>query len=410
MPTLFTKPLETIDAGDVQELIGWPESLTVEYKGALSTRDGRPDAWLSGGKVGDVARDKLLKEIVALANTSGGHLILGVEDDRATPPAAGSIKPIPRCVELAQRLSQMAQHVDPPIPLLLIQGVVVEGGAGVIVFRVPSSRSAPHRAPDKECYVRRGTESVPVSMREIQDMSISAGRRGEWTSARFEQTRTEFGTWLARPTERSSDAVGIRVTAIPLGSPFSLPRLYGQQGTFKPLPRFEVDVGTGPFRVSMLRNPELIRAILRGVRFVYNDHDNPTLLELYSDGCVSTYMQIDNDERRGPLLYMSWIIPCILNTLRGAHFLRVKAQAPEAEFAVVLEISSRPLGTVHLHLWGVGFDDRAGTIETSLSIPPFSFGPLSEISQVVGSLVNDLRDAAGSYSTEALTFKSITGL
>jgi hypothetical protein len=71
MPELFTKPLETIDSADVEGIIGWPEPLLVEYKAELPGRDGRPDPWIDGSKVGQYALDKLFKEVVALANTSG---------------------------------------------------------------------------------------------------------------------------------------------------------------------------------------------------------------------------------------------------------------------------------------------------------------------------------------------------
>ena len=410
MPTLFTKPIETITSSDVGDLLGWPESLTVEFKEALSTKDGRPDTWLSGGKVGEFARDKLLKEVVALANTSGGHLILGIEEDKGATPIAQSIKPIPRCADLAQRLSHMAQHIDPPVPLLLIQGVAVDGEAGVVVFRVPSSRSAPHRAPDKECYVRRGTDSVPVSMREIQDMSLAIGRRGEWVTKRQDQAHADFQAWMAKPLARFPTAVGVRVTAIPISGPLQLGRLYGQSDAFRSVSQFRVDIGTGPFNSNMPRNPEHIRAILRGVRYVVSEQDNPAFQELYSDGCASVCVQFSIRESGDPRLYVSWLLPCILNALRGAHFLRTKAQAPETEYAVDVEIDSRPRGSIALHVWGVGFDDQAGTITTPLNIPFVSFGPLSDINQLVGGLLTDLRDAAGSFSTEPFSFISISGL
>ena len=108
-----------LSADDVTSILGWPEFLTTEFKQDLSSKRGGADPWIGGGNVGDYARLKLLREIVALANTQGGHPLLGIQEDRSVSPRiAGAIKPIPRCVVLAERLSQMAQHIDPPIPLL----------------------------------------------------------------------------------------------------------------------------------------------------------------------------------------------------------------------------------------------------------------------------------------------------
>lgn len=44
MLALFTKPVELLTAEDAAAVVGWPESLTVEFKETLPARDGRTDA------------------------------------------------------------------------------------------------------------------------------------------------------------------------------------------------------------------------------------------------------------------------------------------------------------------------------------------------------------------------------
>ena len=196
MRDLFLKPIETLAADDVRDAIGWPESLVVEYKADLPAREGRGDAWLTGGTVEQIAKEKLFKEVVALANTSGGHLVVGMAETKEKPPAAASIAPIPRCVELADRLERAAQSIDPPIPLLLVRGIPTsDDGSGVVLFRVPTSRSAPHRSIDKECYVRRGTNSVPVDMRTIRDMTLAGERRSSRIDAAFGRCQANLAEW-----------------------------------------------------------------------------------------------------------------------------------------------------------------------------------------------------------------------
>ena len=252
----------------------------------MPARDGRTDAWLGGGNVEQYARDKLFKEVVAFANTSGGHLVLGVAETKDAPPAAAALMPVPRCVELAERLGRAAQAIDPPIPLLLVPGVPVQGDAGVVVFRVPASRAVPHRSPDRECYIRRGTESAPMSMREIQDMTLAAGRREEVTDARFAQAARQFADGFATSLEGQSRAAGFRITAVPVGTRFDLGRLYGRDGLVRLQQRYPVAVNGHRSEAYAVRLPNRVRPIVRGVRRTYDEEGGPVYLDLHSDGVV----------------------------------------------------------------------------------------------------------------------------
>jgi predicted HTH transcriptional regulator len=123
IPTLFTKPFDgQLDRDDVSTLLGWPESGQVEFKQDIPGRDGKRDPWHEGKDFAPYGRDKLFKEIVAFANTLGGHLVLGIEETEGEPPMAKAIHPIPRCHDLAERLSRSAQAIDPQIRGLLIRG------------------------------------------------------------------------------------------------------------------------------------------------------------------------------------------------------------------------------------------------------------------------------------------------
>ena len=82
MLAAFTKALDQLIADDVQAMIGWPELLIVEFKEDLPERDGRKDGGHTGGNVGEHAKAALFKEIVAFANTAGGHVVLGVAETR----------------------------------------------------------------------------------------------------------------------------------------------------------------------------------------------------------------------------------------------------------------------------------------------------------------------------------------
>ncbi len=404
MPTLFAKPVETLTADDVAGLIGWPESLTVEYKVTLSGQGGRADAWLSGGNVENYARDKLFKEVVAFANTTGGHLVLGVRETKETPPVAEAVVPVPRCVDLAERLTRMAQVIDPPIPLLLVQGIPTDGDAGVVVFRVPASHAAPHRAADKECYIRRGTNSVAMAMREIQDMTLVGGRRDERIDARFIKACNRFRTWMSEPVEEQGKSIGFRITAVPVGSQIELGRLYGRNIIPNLQQEIAITIDGRPRRVHALRLPSQFRAIVRGVRKVFRDEDTPTYLEAHSDGTVDLGFRMM--ERAGEQrLHLGWIASYLVNVLRTAHALRTAAGAPDCEYGVELEIAcGAAVETVKLLINDQGWDSEVGEglHYLPLTLPRISFGPISEIDMVLSAILTDLYDAAGAYQDKPL--------
>ena len=410
MLTLFTKPLEVLTAEDAATIIGWPESLTVEFKETLPARDGRADAWLSGGNFEQYARDKLFKEVVAFANTSGGHLVLGAAETKDAPPAAAALAPLPRCVELGERLARAAQAIDPPIPLLLVRGIPIQDDAGIVVFRVPASRAAPHRSPDKDCYARRGTESVPMNMREIQDMTLAAGRREEFTDVRFARAARQFAEWFVTPLDGQSRAAGFRITAVPVGARFDLRRLYGRDRLVSLRQRYQVTVNGARLEANAVRLPERSRPIVRGVRRTYDEEGAPIYLDLYSDGVVDLGFRVAprTDEQ---VLFLGWMIAYSINVLCAADALRNAAGMPDCEYGFEMEVRSRPADSpINLVGWGQRFsgDDTIGEAlrRLPLLLPRLSFGPIEELDQVVSLIANDLCDAAATHHQVPLTLST----
>jgi predicted HTH transcriptional regulator len=192
----ITKPLESLTAADLRELIEgrWPESENVEYKEELHReRDNRQDPWYTSGNISGASKDKIFKELVAFANTSGGRLFLGIGETDDKPPCANTIRGIPRCCELAERLEQsIISNIDPPLTFLRVVGIPTEGDGGVVVAEVSASYNGPHRSPDLKCYVRKGTNSVPVGMREIHDLVMRLSRRQDEIQRRFSERAEGF--------------------------------------------------------------------------------------------------------------------------------------------------------------------------------------------------------------------------
>src|ERR1700704_465338 len=105
--SIFTKPFEQIDANDVAQVVKehCPEGYEIEFKKTLPEKQGSREPWLQGkDEIGSHARDTILKELVAFANSAGGFVLVGIDETDEKPPRAKSIEPIPRVGELASRI------------------------------------------------------------------------------------------------------------------------------------------------------------------------------------------------------------------------------------------------------------------------------------------------------------------
>lgn len=91
----------------------------------------------------DDARKEFLKDVSSLANTMGGHLIIGIDELEG---AAGALVPLSGDIDAEQlRLENLLRDgLQPRIVGLRMRAIAVNGGS-VIVIRVPRSLNAPHR-------------------------------------------------------------------------------------------------------------------------------------------------------------------------------------------------------------------------------------------------------------------------
>jgi predicted HTH transcriptional regulator len=128
MPGL-PKSLSQLTADDISNIVTQqlPEDELLEFKRALPAAEGvEADRWVTrGDHVGETAQRGVFKEVVAFANTYGGDLVLGIEDSKDNPPPrAIGLTPIPRCLDLVERLAMAARNViEPQIPRLEFRGI-----------------------------------------------------------------------------------------------------------------------------------------------------------------------------------------------------------------------------------------------------------------------------------------------
>lgn len=193
---------QTIEtAEDVQRICaeGWFESQQLEFT--------QPPI-----KPGKVAR-----EVVALTNHLGGHVLLGIGEKKIDGrKRAAEIHPIANCAaEALGRAQSLAEAIDPPIRGLVVKPIVTHpDGAGIIIIEVPQSLFGPHRSKiDNEVFLRSGEESRSQSMTEIHRLVLAFEKREDRVEQRFQAIRGPAG----QPFNAARGKFCMRAAAVPLG-------------------------------------------------------------------------------------------------------------------------------------------------------------------------------------------------
>jgi len=135
----------------LKKIIAGGENLTTEFKQRFSTHT------------------KIAKEIIAFANTKGGMLLFGVDDD-------GSIYGVESEKEISELIKEVAEdYCEPHINYKL--KFVALFGCEIVIVEILSSETKPHRIQDYQrelnlnsagVYVRVNDKSVPASKEMIK--------------------------------------------------------------------------------------------------------------------------------------------------------------------------------------------------------------------------------------------------
>jgi hypothetical protein len=193
---------------DLNELIGQPESIRREFKSGRIFDDSE-DRWI----------EKISLEVSALANTEGGELFLGInEDKKSKPRVATSVDGAP--VTLApERLQNLIEgNVSPYLPGIRVRRVLLPKNPNKVAFvvQIPQGSTA-YQAKDGRYY---GRSEFGVNYLRDHDVRLRMNRgsiaRGivlarlvgvELGPARQSQKRSELETRRAE-TLRARNTLG----------------------------------------------------------------------------------------------------------------------------------------------------------------------------------------------------------
>ena len=135
----------------IKEIISAGEGLNTEFKQRFSTYP------------------KIAKEIIAFANTKGGLLFFGIDDD-------GSIYGVDSEKEITELVKETIDEYCEPLIEYKINFINLFGKE-IVLFEIPESNTKPHRIQDyqrkldlntAEVYVRVNDKSLPASKEMIK--------------------------------------------------------------------------------------------------------------------------------------------------------------------------------------------------------------------------------------------------
>lgn len=146
------------------------EGERVEYKPFIAARNPK--------------EQEVVRTVVAFANTYGGRLYIGVNDD-GTPQGAAQLATIGKANTddaldaLVKRIERLVREAVKPVPEVTVSPVAVFGSP-VVVVEVGAGEEAPYATAQNDMFIRRGaTSRKPDPQTELPSVAERARAREE---------------------------------------------------------------------------------------------------------------------------------------------------------------------------------------------------------------------------------------
>jgi len=150
---------DAIAEQDLQELVDAqvPEGLRLEFKSEI---------------YGSSDKDKreLLKDISALANSHGGHLVIGVKENEGVAADIPGVD-VNSDDEILRMERMVRDATEPPISGIRMRSISLKNNRKVILLRIPRSWNPPHRVTFKginRFYIRHSAGVHEPSVEELR--------------------------------------------------------------------------------------------------------------------------------------------------------------------------------------------------------------------------------------------------
>jgi hypothetical protein len=146
---------------DLQRLVDetLEESLTLDYKASAAlSREGK-------------APDEMCKDVSAMANSAGGQIVYGIEEDKKAQKPSKIDEGVSDDKITREWIEQVLNsRVQPRMSGITTARIDMGDGKFGYVITILQSRTGPHQAPDRKYYKRFDLQSVPMYDYEIRDV------------------------------------------------------------------------------------------------------------------------------------------------------------------------------------------------------------------------------------------------
>jgi len=158
---------------ELLNLIEEGENIQVEFKRKFSTHD------------------KIAREMIAFANTKGGYLLFGIDDDK-------KIVGVESEKETTELVKDAAlNYCEPPLELLIEYREV--DGKEIVIVNVPESNKKPHRIQDFKSELDITNAVVTI---RVNDKSVQASKE-MIRILRAQTNQTALKKYILGPTEKT---------------------------------------------------------------------------------------------------------------------------------------------------------------------------------------------------------------
>lgn len=149
-----------MDRKQLLKLIEEGENLNVEFKQRFSDHE------------------KIAKEIIAFANTNGGKIIFGINDN-------GKVNGVESEKEIAELINETNQNYCEPQINIILSFIEIKNKE-IVVAQIPESNNKPHRIQDyksqfylseAQVYIRVNDKSIPASKEMIKLLQTRTSER-----------------------------------------------------------------------------------------------------------------------------------------------------------------------------------------------------------------------------------------
>ena len=172
--------LDSIDESHLKELVASEirESRSLEFKAKLVV-------WGT-----DSEKKEFLADVSALANSGGGDLVFGIEEDHGAASAVVGLDSFDPNKDTLRIESTIRDGIEPRIIGIRPQPVALSNGRWVVIIRVPNSLNRPHMIVFKQWsrfYSRNSAGKYQLDIHELKSVFLASESRAE----RVRQLRIE---------------------------------------------------------------------------------------------------------------------------------------------------------------------------------------------------------------------------